>query len=206
VTFASSFGSLERRGNVSSDDIFGFLNKKMEENPRWEHDCVDCTWLGSLGDADLYACILGVGPDNLRIQTVIARYGPDGEYVSGLDFVNQNPRLAAAFNRAQTYILQVRYNALADRQGIHPKTVIPSVPINAFNLWEGATFMHDGRVYIVHHYEAFSESEKVIAVAHRGDEPEDPYVIPFLFDYMDKVSIIGNVRNPQDFDDNDWGN
>ena len=186
-----------------ADSVFGFLNKKMDENPRWEHDCVDCTWLGTFdARTDLYACIIGYGPDNLEIRTVVARYGTDGEYTSGLEFVNQDQRLGAAFNRAQTYILQVRYNALTA-----PKTVISHVPINAFNLWEGAAFMHEGRVFVVRKFVDYGSPERVLVETRRGDDDSiDGYTYPFLFDYMDKVNIIGNVRNPQDFDDNDWGN
>jgi hypothetical protein len=95
-----------------SNDRFSFLNTMMGRKPRWEHDCFDCTWLGPWQDADLYACITGYGPDHLKIETVIARYGPEGEYKSGLVFVDQIPALGAALVRAQDYILQVQRNAL----------------------------------------------------------------------------------------------
>ena len=188
--------------------MFEFLNTMMNKQSRWEHDCGDCTYLGPWQDADLYACILGHGPDDLKIDTVVARYGSEGEYKSGLDFVNSIPALGMAYVRAQEYILQVRVNALAPINAVaKPDNVPDAVKMNAFNLWEGATFMTGGRVYIVHRFQDYGASEKVLVETHRGDadmnnEPD----YPFLFDYMDKVAVIGNVRNPQDIDDNDWGN
>lgn len=180
--------------------MFEFLDRMRAVKPRWEHDCSDCTWLGPLNSADLYACITGYGPDNLKIETVIARYGPEGEYRSGLEFIDKDAALGSAYNRATSYILQVQYNAQRK-----PDDVPDAAQMNAFNLWEGAAFMTAGRVYIVHRFTDFGAAERVLVETHRGDDPDDETIQPFLFDYMDKVAIIGNVRNPQDFDDNDWG-
>jgi hypothetical protein len=181
---------------------FTYLNNMMARKPRWEHDCFDCTWLGPFEGADLYACITGFGPDNLEIKTVIARTGIDGEYVSGLEFINRDKRLGTAYVRAQEYILQVRYNALMTP----PPGTPDAIELEAFNLWEGATFMHHGSVWIIHELRDFGASERILAVAHRGDrENNRDFDLPFVFDYMDTVSVIGNVRNPKDYDDNNWG-
>lgn len=45
---------------------------------RHEHDCSKCKFLGQFKEYDLYFC-----PTE---PTLIARYGPDGEYRSGLSF------------------------------------------------------------------------------------------------------------------------
>ncbi len=48
------------------------------------HDCDRCTFLGSLGSADLYACIDIVG------NSYILRYSSEGpDYYSGADFGNK---------------------------------------------------------------------------------------------------------------------
>lgn len=50
--------------------------------PRHEHDCSACVFLGRHKDADLYFHESGIP----AFTTVIARYGPDGNYFSGLAF------------------------------------------------------------------------------------------------------------------------
>lgn len=55
---------------------------------RYAHDCDECVFLGTEGKNDLYFC--GANP------TVIARYGVDGDYISGLAFVPMIPELAVA--------------------------------------------------------------------------------------------------------------
>jgi hypothetical protein len=182
---------------------FAYLNRMMEQEPRWEHDCSDCTWLGPFEGSDLYACISGYGPDNLKIDTVIARYGTDGEYVSGLSFIDRDKRLGTAYGRALDYILQVQMKA---RTGLKPPSVPNAIELDAFNLWLGATFMENGRVYVVVSFLDYGTSEKIFVDTRRGDDDSDDTVYPFLFHYCDKVNVIGNVRNPQDFDDNNWGN
>jgi hypothetical protein len=49
--------------------------------PRYPHNCSSCVPLGEHEEYDLYFCKQGGVMD-----TVIARYGVDGEYVSGLSF------------------------------------------------------------------------------------------------------------------------
>lgn len=53
--------------------------------------CENCTFLGSADENDLYFC-----PQH-GIPTVIARYGPDHHYESGMPFsYGQSPLLTAA--------------------------------------------------------------------------------------------------------------
>lgn len=47
--------------------------------PRHEHDCETCEFLGTVREFDLYFCT------SLGWDTVIARFGPGGEYYSGLE-------------------------------------------------------------------------------------------------------------------------
>lgn len=62
------------------------------DQPRYEHDCEDCVFLGQWKIYDLYYC-----PGE---PTVIARTGPDGEYQSGMVFVGVSQPLTEAYNRA----------------------------------------------------------------------------------------------------------
>lgn len=59
---------------------------------RYAHDCGECVFLGTEGKHDLYFC--GANP------TVIARYGVDGDYLSGLPLVPMVPVLAVAASHA----------------------------------------------------------------------------------------------------------
>jgi hypothetical protein len=62
--------------------------------PRHEHDCDCCTYLGHFEKYDLYHCAHGGNP------TVIARYGDDGDYMSGMCFAGQVKPLGVAKERA----------------------------------------------------------------------------------------------------------
>lgn len=64
--------------------------------PRHEHDCSKCKPLGEFEEFDLYYC----DQDALKLPTVIARFGIDGDYYSGIIFVDHNPALAEAKKRA----------------------------------------------------------------------------------------------------------
>ena len=61
---------------------------------RYEHDCDNCCPLGEYQEFDLYYC-----PQS-GIPTVIARFGEDGEYYSGLNFADNIPALGEARKRA----------------------------------------------------------------------------------------------------------
>lgn len=62
-------------------------------HPIHEHDCDECHFLGNYeGEMDLYYHKRGD-------ETVIARYGEMGDYMSGLYFVDRNPALAEALSR-----------------------------------------------------------------------------------------------------------
>lgn len=47
------------------------------EPPRYEHDCRSCRYLGQWNEFDLYYC------PQQGLQTVVARFGKDGDYASG---------------------------------------------------------------------------------------------------------------------------
>jgi hypothetical protein len=54
---------------------------------RYKHDCNKCVFLGNYNEYDLYFCAIG----NFMVEpTVIARYGEDGDYLSGLRNVRFN--------------------------------------------------------------------------------------------------------------------
>jgi hypothetical protein len=62
------------------------------EKPIFEHDCEKCIFLGHYEGYDLYFC--------KNEPTVIARYGENGDYMSGLIFADINPVLGEAKRRA----------------------------------------------------------------------------------------------------------
>jgi hypothetical protein len=60
----------------------------------YAHDCEECVFLGTHDRYDLYYCD--------ATPTVIARYGIDGDYLSGLLIASTVPVLAIATVRAIT--------------------------------------------------------------------------------------------------------
>ena len=62
---------------------------------RHEHDCEKCKILGEFQEFDLYFCEQQIGG-----ATVIARFGPDGDYSSGMCFADSMPELGEAKRRA----------------------------------------------------------------------------------------------------------
>lgn len=77
-----------------------------EIKPQHKHDCNNCTFLGTfinndiVPNYDLYYCPQGSNP------TIIARYGKDVRYMSGMQFgiANQNDEecpLGEAYRRAK---------------------------------------------------------------------------------------------------------
>ncbi len=64
---------------------------------RYEHDCDCCKPLGIFGKFDLYFCSQ---PATEKTPTVIARFGKDGDYSSGLIFADFSPELGEAKRRA----------------------------------------------------------------------------------------------------------
>ena len=73
---------------------------------RYRHDCRDCIYLGPHGKADLY-----VHQDSGNyIETVIAVYGVEADYVSGLPLVDFEPDLAVALARAKSLRLTTKPN------------------------------------------------------------------------------------------------
>ena len=67
-----------------------------EKNPRYEHDCKSCAYLGQYREYDLYYC-----PQH-EFPTVIARFGKGPDYKSGMDFAVKGtiPELVEARWRA----------------------------------------------------------------------------------------------------------
>lgn len=63
--------------------------------PRYVHDCYKCEFLGVFKNYDLYYC----GAEPVSGQTLIARYGPDGDYISGFESGRSgfHPILAVAY-------------------------------------------------------------------------------------------------------------
>lgn len=61
---------------------------------RHQHDCDKCISLGEHNEYDLYYCEQG------GLPTVIARFGPEGEYKSGMCFILVDPDLKEAARRA----------------------------------------------------------------------------------------------------------
>ena len=63
---------------------------------RFENEGPNCIYLGPNGNYDLYIHLTEGG----SISTVIARYGPEGEYISGIPFISRYPQLREAADRA----------------------------------------------------------------------------------------------------------
>lgn len=65
--------------------------------PRYPHNCGKCIFLGRHEQWDLYHCANGIN------ETVIARKGPDGDYMSGMRFAERGtiPELVEALRRAK---------------------------------------------------------------------------------------------------------
>lgn len=94
---------------------------------------------------------------------------------------------------------------------------IQHISLDAFNVVPGATFIDliDGAadtqypVWIVDTVRRMDDAERIVAIAHRGDNPDLPtseYHRLFRWHYLDKVMLIGLVVHPHDLDDNNWGN
>jgi len=68
------------------------------DKPVHVHDCGSCVFLGTRSGNgkryDLYYC---PSREESTIPSVIARYGADADYISGLEFISIEPMLAQAF-------------------------------------------------------------------------------------------------------------
>jgi hypothetical protein len=95
-----------------------FQKKGGLMNPRYEHECSHCVFLGRYYDADLYACVR-----NNLIDTVISRYSSDGpDYSSGLEFAiryGQDPSI----ERVDNFHIRALFEAfkLAIMKGYKPR-------------------------------------------------------------------------------------
>lgn len=77
-----------------------FLNDKMKKEKRYIHDCSNCIFLGRFKKYDLYICLGSQRTGHKFDDTVIARYGEDGDYYSGMPFREVNFALKECFKRA----------------------------------------------------------------------------------------------------------
>lgn len=68
--------------------------------PAFAHDCSRCAFLGHIECPELGACDLYYCPQDSFGPTVITRFGPDGEYSSGLPFIDRRRALAIAAHLA----------------------------------------------------------------------------------------------------------
>lgn len=65
--------------------------------PQHEHDCEACIFLGSRSYAGQMHDLFWCPPNKFNERgNVIARRGPLGDYVSGMDFIDREPMLAVA--------------------------------------------------------------------------------------------------------------
>lgn len=79
---------------------------RLVGNPRFKHDCSSCVYLGStvidsversgVEEFDLYVC--PAKAPGAKAETVVARFGEDGNYHSGLEFGR------TAFNNLPTMV------------------------------------------------------------------------------------------------------
>jgi len=108
-TLATLGGSIHTASIVQrAKDAVAMISvaKLAAENPRYEHDCHACTFLGRRvdlhrGEVDLYHCY-----QLEELPTVIARYGDNGpDYTSGRNI--PDPSLAEARVRAKAFGLSV---------------------------------------------------------------------------------------------------
>jgi len=68
--------------------------------PRYNHDCNHCVFLGRYKKFDLYVCVGSERTGKKFDDTIIARYGVDGDYYSGMAFRDKIEPLRKAFKRA----------------------------------------------------------------------------------------------------------
>lgn len=87
------------------------MNKSIMETPKHQHDCDKCLFLGrftSDDNYDLYYCLQGGS-----VPTIIARYGENGAYLSGMSFgylgrEDMQSPLGEAWRRAKEKGLKVQ--------------------------------------------------------------------------------------------------
>ena len=61
-----------------------FKKRNADFTPRYQHYCDNCIFLAKFNEYDLYFCPQGGDP------TVIARFGTDGDYLSGITNIRFN--------------------------------------------------------------------------------------------------------------------
>lgn len=72
----------------------------LDHKPIHKHDCNTCTFLGNYRDiSKAYDLYWHDDPIHPELITVVARYGNDENYISGLSFLGTTPALQVAFAR-----------------------------------------------------------------------------------------------------------
>ena len=105
LTFGVLVGNDRSRWETITDYIRTNLHETGNEIPLHKHDCQSCIYLGTFGEDDLY-----YHPG--QRPTLIARYGIDGNYASGLIFGeaeqnDMNSSLGEAYRRSKTLGLKL---------------------------------------------------------------------------------------------------
>jgi hypothetical protein len=74
------------------------MSEETIEEPKFDHDCNRCIFLGSYEGNDLYYCCI-----NPRLETIIARHSnkPD-DYTSGLFLYRVDPLITEGVMRAKS--------------------------------------------------------------------------------------------------------
>ena len=99
------------------------LGNPHDYPPYYVHDCTSCIYLGHASETynnlpvDLYICLATSAPELERFGSVIARFGPEGGYISYPGFLvsefaaHRNPLTREALARARDRDLLPPYNA-----------------------------------------------------------------------------------------------
>lgn len=103
-----------------------------------------------------------------------------------------------------------------------PSTPPPgAIHMDAFNLFEGAAILRyrsephhetqtatqvEEQVWVVTEFRDYPGNETVLVILRSTlDDANESDVVPLVLGYCQKVLLVGNVRNPSDFEDNNWG-
>lgn len=118
--------------------------------------------------------------------------------------------LQLAFQRHPALVSYVSDLIGASSQPSPGATVEPRnhLPLRAFNLTPGASFLDDDHPTVVWtvSYMSRTEDEHVHVWCHdNGDETDTVSHRSFVFHYCDTVRLVGITANPTDDHDNDWG-
>lgn len=83
--------------------------RRIEQKPRYLHDCMNCKFFGQYYGYDLWACIVEQEyPNPAIIKTLIARYGEEGKYYSGISCMAKNKPILECFCRVYDFYSEGR--------------------------------------------------------------------------------------------------